>query len=136
MKRTLMLGVGLLAVLSLAACSNPIGFDVLDEPQTADDLLPDGLGDIAGGLDPDLVRFLAEDDGIVFYLGVNAEDSDSRCLVVAPQEGMPTTASTYCGAGTWLGGGAGEIQFQLVADDYLGDIDGYRRIHPNLFVAD
>lgn len=142
MKRTLMLGAMAFVTLTLAGCTPPINVEVLREPQTAEDTLPDDVREFTGDLDPDSVRFLVEDDGTAFYLGMMADDTEtprSVCLVAAPTD-KAEHGGMFCGGngGNEFGGSAPSFNVKFVPDGLPEgrEPEGFRRIHPNLFVAD
>ncbi|PJJ65404.1 hypothetical protein [Compostimonas suwonensis] len=156
---TLGAGVALAAVLT--GCSGAPLIALLEQPQHAIDRVPiffdaepgtflddyhEQLSGQSSGVDIDSTRFLADYDGLLYYVGTQRDPSggESICVLTEPSEnalqlsgdgvvdpddakgryvivsGTPSSGFSACGAVRYnpLMGGDGESEFALVRDGY------------------
>lgn len=148
MKRRIGWMLGLGALLMVTGCSqSETGIALLDEPATDADSIDVGAGplepDAWEGIDPQSVRFVAEHDGVTYYLAEprDPELDGGLCLAVVepgalacggPSQGAPADAAVLI-----LDYGTGAAAVFRDGDDtsVLAD-QGWTQVHPNLLVQD
>lgn len=137
MQRKSLVLAGICTLLLVSGCSRgSAGVSLLDEPATADQILPADLhGD---DVEPDSARFVAEHEGMSYLLAKPAEPgmANGVCLVAMEAEsiacGGPSSNATQLVTLDTAGTEARVVRDGTETTD-LAD-DGWTQIHENLLV--
>jgi len=112
-----LVGVGLLAALTLTGCINQgSGFAALDREAEPSDAMPAGLPDYADDdLDPMSSRFVGEHNGNALYLAKGKGGGGRICLLIYPDD-----------SASWVIGCGGALEFRVggPTGDYTVRPDG------------
>jgi hypothetical protein len=138
MQRKSLVAAGMCTVLLVSGCSDDAsaGVSVLEEPATADRTLPANL--YRGDVEPDSARFVAEHEGISYFLAKPADPgiASGVCIVAMEAEwsacGGPSNVDTQLATLEIAGTEARAVRDGADITDLTEK--GWVQVHENLLV--